>query len=316
MNSAQRFVGIDIAKAELEVGWLPEGRLLQFPHDASGLENLVKRLQRLRPRLIVLEASGGLEIPVIAALMAASLPVVPVNPRQVRDFAKALGQLAKTDALDAMVLARFGQAVQPPLRPLKDEEHRELEALVRRRRQLVNMLTSEKNRLEQALPRVRPDIREHIVWLELRLKELDRALRALIKKTPCWREKNRLMQSVPGVGPVLSSSLLAELPELGNLNRKEIASLAGVAPFNRDSGNYRGLRCIWGGRAGIRAVLFMATVAAVRYNPVLKAFYQRLRAAGKKAKVALVACMRKLLVILNTILRNGTPWVAPSLQKA
>lgn len=316
MNSKERFVGIDISKAQLEVGLLPEGQLWKVAHDQSGLESLVKRLQALSPRLIVVEASGGLETLLMAALSAVKLPVVRINPRRVRDFAKAEGLLAKTDALDAVVLAGFGQKLRPPLRPLKDEQQLELEALVRRRHQLVNMLTMEKNRLLQAAPGVVPDIREHIVWLEQRLKELDRALRTLIKKTPCWREKDELMQSVPGVGPVLSGRLLAELPELGVIDRKKIAALVGVAPFNCDSGQYRGLRRIWGGRAAIRTALYMAALSAVRCNPLLRVFYHRLRAAGKKPKVALTACMRKLLVILNTILRNGTPWTNPGPQEA
>lgn len=311
MNSSERFVGIDVCKARLEVGLLPEGETWQVPNDEGGIGELIARLGALSPALVVLEATGGLEAPAAGAMAAAGLPVVVVNPRQVRDFAKALGRLAKADAIDALVLARFGQAVRPEPRPLKEGQAQELEALLTRRRQLVEMLTAEKNRLGVAIrKRVRTDIQRHISWLERRLKEVDSDLETSIKNTPLWRDKDAIIRSVPGAGRVLSVTLLAELPELGELNRRQIAALAGLAPFNCDSGSFRGQRRIWGGRAKVRKVLYMATVAALRCNPVIKAFHRRLLDAGKKPKVAITACMRKLLTILNTMIHNRTLWNA------
>jgi transposase len=277
-------------------------------NDARGIALLIERLERMSVTLIVLEASGGLQMPVVGALAAADLPVVAVNPRQARDFAKATGKLAKSDSIDAHLLAQFAQAVRPPVRALKDVQTQELQALLGRRRQLLDMHTAEHNRLGSASRRVAKDIRAHLLWLEQRLKDLDQELTRAIQESPVWREQDDLLQGVPGVGPGLSRSLIAELPELGTLNRRKIAALTGVAPFNCDSGKFRGKRRIWGGRASLRAALYMATFNAVRCNPLIQPFYQRLIAAGKEHKVAMVACMRKLLTILNAMVRNHTPW--------
>ena len=249
-----------------------------------------------------------MEMPLTGALMAAQLSTVVVNPRQVREFARATGRLAKTDALDAQVLAQFGEAVKPELRPLPDAATQELSALLMRRRQLVEMLTAEKNRLGTAASSACPDIQDHIRWLEHRLSDLDGQLAQAIRSSPSWRERDNLLKSTPGVGPVLSTTLLAELPELGSLSRKEIAALVGVAPLNRDSGTLRGRRTVWGGRSQVRAALYMAALVATRFNPVIRAFYQRLQAAGKPNKLALTACMRKLLTILNAMMRHQIPW--------
>lgn len=308
MDDTECFIGIDVAKASLDVAVQPEGKAWSCPNDEAEFKDLVKQLRPRKPTLIVLEATGGLEIPVVAALASAGLPVVVINPRQVRDFAKATGQLAKTDRIDARVLARFAKAVRPAIRPLKDAKTRELDALLTRRRQLTDMLTAEKNRLSSAPKPVRKDIKNHIAWLEKRLRDVNNGLNSAIKDSPIWREHDEILQSTPGVGPVLSVTLLAELPELGKLNRRQIAALAGVAPFNRDSGRFRGKRSIWGGRAEIRSVLYMSTLTAVRCNPVIRAFYQRLIGSGKKHKVAMTACMRKLLTILNIMIKNQTSW--------
>jgi transposase len=311
------YIGIDVAKATLDVAAEPPATFVAetIPHDVAGVDALVVRLRALGESLalVVLEATGGLEAPLVAALVAAGVPVVQVNPRQVRDFARATGRLAKTDALDAQVLARFGATVRPPVRALPDEDARALEALLTRRRQLVEMLTAEKNRLGAALAtgapsRVRTQLREHIRWLEARVARSDGDLRDHLRSSPVWRAKDDLLRSVPGVGPVVSATLLATLPELGTLGRKQLAALVGVAPHNRDSGAFRGRRVVWGGRSATRAALYMATLVASRYNPVIRATYARLVAAGKPKKVALVACMRKLLTILNAILRDTTPW--------
>ena len=307
-NSAEQFVGIDVSKETLDVATSPEHEHWVVSHDTRGMAVLVKRLERITPALIVLEATGGLEVPVAAALAAVKLPVVVVNPRQTRDFAKATGKLAKSDSIDAHLLAQFAQAVRPPLRPLKDAQTQELEALLGRRRQLLDMHTAEHNRLGSASRGVAKDIQAHLLWLEKRLKDLDKELAQAIHDSPVWREQDDLLQGVPGVGPGLSRSLIAELPELGTLDRRSIAALAGLAPFNCDSGKFRGKRRIWGGRAALRAALYMATFNAVRCNPVLRLFYQRLTAAGKEHKVAMVACMRKLLTILNAMVKNHTPW--------
>ena len=302
------FVGIDVSKDRLDVALRPTSDRWALANDAPGLATLVARLQGLAPTLIVLEATGGLAVPLTGALAAAGLPVVVVNPRQVRDFAKATGKLAKTDALDAAVLAQFAEAVRPALRPLPDAATQALSALLARRRQLIEMLTAEKNRLGSALPPVRPGIRAHIGWLERRLADLDADLAQAIRESPVWREKDDLLQSAPGVGPVLARTLLASLPELGTLTRQQIAALVGVAPLNRDSGAWRGKRRVWGGRAHVRAALYMSALVATRFNPALRAFYQRLCAAGKAKKVALTACMRKLLTILNAMLKSRTRW--------
>jgi len=311
MDEMRRFVGIDVAKAALDVFLGCAGTAFTVANDEVGIRDLVKQL--MPADFVILEATGGLETPVASALAAAGIAVAIVNPRQVRDFARATGRLAKTDRLDAEVLAHFGEAVRPAARPLADEQAQALEALVTRRRQLVEMLTAEKNRRARAPKVLHRNIDEHIRWLEKRLSMFDDELGELIRNTPLWRERDELLRSVPGVGKVLSSTLLAQLPELGMLNRKQIAALAGLAPFNRDSGSMRGSRCIWGGRAQVRRVLYMATVAGVRSNPTIKTFYLRLRANGKHAKPALIACMRKFLVILNAMLHHKTHWQTPAL---
>lgn len=319
----QPYVGIDVAKASLDVGirlTSPDGKrtveIWGASNDEIGVAIVVSRLKALAPGLIVLEATGGLELPLVAALAAVGLPVVVVNPRQVRDFAKAIGRLAKTDAIDAGVLAHFAEAVRPEPRPLPNEKAQALEALLARRRQVVEMLTAEKNRLGSAPKSIRERIREHIGWLQQELVDLDGCLDQAIRESPLWREQEALLQSMPGVGPVLSRTLLAELPELGTLDRQHIAGLVGVAPLNCDSGRMRGKRHIWGGRAQVRAVLYMATLRATRCNPVIQAFYQRLLDAGKLKKVALVACMRKLLTVLNAMVKHQTTWQQPELQSA
>jgi len=301
----KRFVGVDVAKASLTVVVRPELSSFVFPNTPSGRKKLAETLQKLSPSLVVLEATGGWEREVVETLAEAGLPVRVVNPRQVRDFAKALGKLAKTDRIDAAILAHFAEATQPEPRPLPDEETRELRDLLTRRKQLQDMLTAEKNRLRRAPSSLRPDIEEHIRWLEEKLKELERKIE---EKTATFGERMQILMSVPGVGLLTSAVLLGYLPELGKLSGKEIAALAGVAPFNRDSGEHRGKRAVWGGRKEVRAALYMATVAAVRWNPTLRGFYQRLLGAGKPVKVALVACMRKLLVILNAMVKRGTTW--------
>ena len=301
-------VGIDVAKDWLDVAERPGEAAWRVPNDENEITALVERLAEREPAVVVLEATGGLEYPLAAALAAAHLPVVVVNPRQVRDFARATGRLAKTDAIDAQVLAQFGEAVEPQPRPLPDQTHQEFTALVMRRRQLVEMLTAEKNRLRSAARSVRRDIEQHIRWLERRLGDLDSDLGKAIQSSPLWRDRDDLLQSTPGIGPVASATLLAQLPELGRLNHKEIAALVGVAPLNCDSGTLRGRRRIWGGRAQVRAVLYMATLVASRHNPAVKAFYERLVAAGKPKKVALTACMRKLLTTLNAMVRDHAHW--------
>jgi transposase len=308
MKRPECFVGIDVCKKTLEVAARPEGTRWTAVNDEKGIGELADRLRLMQPTMVVLEATGGLEIPLVAALAQAKLPVVVVNPRQVRDFAKATGKLAKTDAIDATVIAHFGDAVRPEIRPIKDEQAQELSALLARRRQLVDMLTAEKNRLHTARKRIRKDIQAHIAWLEKRLKEVNGDLSKSIKEIPAWRQKDEILQSTPGVGPVLSVTLLAGLPELGSLNRREVAHLVGVAPLNRDSGQHQGKRCVWGGREEVRSVLYMSTLSAVRCNPVICAFYKRLMGAGKAHKVAMTACMRKLLVILNTMVKTGAAW--------
>jgi len=307
MTSAQVFVGIDVSKAQLDIALRPEGRFAASNDDA-GFAQVIERLRAVPSALVVLEATGGLELPLTGALAAAGVPVVVVNPRHVRDFAKATGKLAKTDALDAQMLAYFAEVMRPGARPLPDEQTQMLAAILIRRRQLVEMLTAEKNRLASARKPVRKSLRAHIAWLERELSHTDSDLAHVIRESPVWREKEELLQSTPGVGPVVTTTLLANLPELGTLTAKQIAALVGVAPFNRDSGTLRGKRTVWGGRAQVRAVLYMGTLVATRFNPVIHAFYHRLCAAGKAKKVALTACMRKLLIILNAMLKHRTPW--------
>lgn len=301
------FVGIDVSQTCLDIATRP-GTSYSLTHDESAIATLVEQLRVLSPTLIVLEATGGMEIPLTSALATAGLPVVVVNPRQVRDFAKASGRLAKTDALDAQMLAQFAEMLRPQPRPLPDAETRALAALLTRRRQLVEMLTAEKNRLLSAASPIRTRVRAHIAWLKRELEHTNTELSEAIRQSPVWREKDDLLQSVPGVGPVLTSTLLASLPELGTLTHKQIAALVGVAPLNRDSGTLRGKRTVWGGRAQVRAVLYMGAIVAARFNPVIRAFYHRLQRAGKAKKVALTACMRKLLTILNAMLKHRTPW--------
>ena len=299
-----------IRAKEVDVAVRPTGQRWTNSNDEPGIRELVSRLKALEPAMVVLEASGGLELASVAALATASLPVVIVNPRQVRDFARATGTLAKTDALDAAVLAHFADAVRPAVRPLRDAETQVLNSLVARRHQLIDILVAEKNRLGTAISAVRPRIEAHIAWLEQELNDVDEGLRQTLRSSPVWREKDDILRTVPGVGEQLSLTLLAHLPELGTLNRRQIAALVGVAPFNRDSGTMRGKRRVWGGRSRVRAVLYMGTLAASRFNPVIRDYYQRLLAAGKPKKVALVACMRKLLVILNAMLKQRSPWRA------
>jgi transposase len=301
-------VGIDVSKNALDVAIVPTGERQQYPNSEPGISALVARLVAVAPDVIVLEATGGYETEAVTALGLAGLPVALVNPRQVRDFARAMGRLAKTDALDAAVLAAFGARVQPTPRALPDAAQQALAALVTRRRQLVEMLTTERLRLPLAHGRVRQDLRAHIRWLEQRLSDTETALREAVRQSPLWRATDDLLRTVPGVGPTTASSLIAELPELGRLTRHQLAALVGIAPFNCDSGQRRGQRTIWGGRATVRASLYMATLVATRHNPTIRVFYQRLRAAGKPAKVALVAAMRKLLTILNAMVKAQRPW--------
>jgi len=308
MERESIFVGIDVAKDRLDIAVRPTGDEWSDSNTDAGIVQVVARLEELGPELVVLEATGGLELAVVAALGTAGLPVVVVNPRQVRDFAKATGKLAKTDAIDARVLAHFAEAVRPAVRPLPNTQAQALERLLTRRRQVVGMLTTERNRFRTARKPVRERLQAHIKYLEQELEDLDTDLRDSIHSSPIWRERDNLLQSVPGVGKVLSLTLLAALPELGTLDRRQVAALVGVAPLNRDSGTMRGKRTIWGGRAKVRASLYMATLVATRHNPVIQAFYERLCAAGKAKKVALTACMRKLLTILNAMLKHRTPW--------
>ncbi|MFQ5451429.1 MAG: IS110 family transposase [Nitrospinaceae bacterium] len=308
MNTTEHFIGIDVSKQQLDIAAYPGKECWSVANTPKGITALLDRLNTHLPDLIVAEATGGWEIPLASTLYSAGLRIVVVNPRQVRDFAKATGKLAKTDRIDAGVLAQFAACVRPGIRPRKNTETQELTALVNRRRQLIDMIQAEKTRLTQALKPVRKEVKAHVKWLEKRLKSIDGELSRKIKETPAWREKDNIIQSIPGAGPVLSSSLLAGLPELGNLNRKQIAALIGVAPFNRDSGLFRGRRAIWGGRAHVRSVLYMATLVAIQHNPIIGNFNQRLRDKGKKPKVAITACMRKLLTILNTMIKTNTLW--------
>jgi len=312
METAAVFVGIDVAQARLDIAVRPSGEQWTSPHDEAGIAALVTRLQALGPTLVVLEATGGRELALAGALAAAQVPTAIVNPRQVRDFAKAIGQLAKTDALDAQVLARFAEVIRPEPRALPDAQAQELAAVLTRRRQVVAMLTAEQQRLSTTLPAVRPRVDTHVRWLRQELRALDAELQERIRTSPLWCEQAALLRTVPGVGPVLALTLLAHLPELGTLDRKPLAALVGLAPRPADSGTRRGRRVIWGGRAQVRATLYMSTLAAVQHNPVLRRFYEHLLATGKPKKLALVACMHKLLLILNAVLRHRTPWQPPA----
>jgi len=301
------FVGIDVSQASLDIAVRPTAETWQVSNDEAGITTLVTQLQALAPTLIVLEATGGYHGPVTAALATASLPVVVVNPRQVRAFAQAVGILAKTDRIDARVIAHFADAVRPTPRPLPDAETQELRALVLRR-EVIAMLTAERNRLGTAPARIQPAIQQHIAWLEGQLAALNDDLTATIERSAVWQAKADVLRSIPGVGPVLSRTMLAQVPELGTVGHKQVAALIGVAPFNRDSGTLRGRRTVYGGRGEVRAVLYMGTLVATKHNPVIKAFYTRLLAAGKCKKAALTACMHKLLTIMNAMVRDLTPW--------
>lgn len=307
------FIGIDVSKAELVIASRPEREPWTCANDERGVRELVGRLQALAPTLVVLEATGGYETLAVGALSASGLPVVVANPRQVRDFAKATGQLAKTDRIDAGVLALFAERVRPTPRPLADEATRQLEAVLTRRRQLLEMLVAERNRLtlDRGPRSVKLSLKKHIAYLERELATTNTELEQLVQESPVWRARDELLQTTPGVGPVLSQTLLAELPELGCLDRRAIAKLVGLAPLNQDSGIWRGRRKIHGGRTSVRTACYMATLVATRWNPIIRAFYQRLIQAGKPKKLALMACARKLLTILNEMVRTNRPWAAP-----
>ncbi len=304
----QVFVGIDVGKDVLFVAVRPLGMNLEIANREDGIADLVKRLRFLRPTLVVMEATAGYETPVAVAIYRAGIPVVVSNPRLVRSFARATGRLAKTDKIDAGVIAHFAELIRPEPRRMEDPDEERLGRLVKRRKQLLRMIVMEKNRVAKGVPEVRKEIQKHLDWLVKDLERIDQALNDFIQSSPIWSAKNDLLQSVPGIGKVGAQAIISDLPELGKLNRKQIAFLVGVAPLNRDSGNFKGRRSIWGGRAHIRTVLYMVAVVASRFNPVIKEFYERLCKAGKPKKVALTACIRRLLAILNAMMRNGTRW--------
>lgn len=307
-KAAEVFVGMDVSKVWLDVAVHEQKETERVSNDDVGITGLVRRLKKLKPTLIVLEPTGGFEMLVVAELSQAGLPVAMVNAKRVRDFAKATGQIAKTDKLDARVLAHFAAAIRPKVRSLRSEEEEQLSALLTRRRQILDMLTVEKNRRVTVRAKMRSDLEAHIHWLSNNLKDLDEEIEDFVKGSPLWKEKDALLQSVPGVGPVTSATMLGRLPELGLLNRQEIAALVGVAPVNKDSGRKQGKRRIYGGRGDVRSVLYMAALSAKKHNPFIRTFYERLIQHGKEKKVALTACMRKLLVILNAMLRTHLPW--------
>lgn len=302
------YVGVDVSKTRLDVAVRPTGEQWSEDNSLAGIQRLVARLVALRPTLVGMEATGGLEMSLAAALGVADLGVAIINPRQIRDFAKSLGRLAKTDRLDASVIAHFAEAVRPEARKLPKEEAQRMQAVLARRRQLIDMLVMEKNRVHLTRAELRPKLKEHIDWLAAELERIDQQLQEAIQASPLWRAKDDLLCSTPGVGSVTSNTLIIDVPELGQLNRKQIAALIGLAPYNRDSGQLRGQRSIWGGRGRVRHTLYMAALSARRCNPVIREFYERLIGAGKPPKVALVACMRKLLTILNAMIRSGKPW--------
>jgi transposase len=308
LKSTPVFVGVDVSKARLDVAVTGSDETWSVSNTSDGIAQLVERLRLIGPALVVMEATGGFEVPAAAALAAAEIPVVIANPRQVRDFARSTGQLAKTDKIDAQILALFAERVRPQVRTLPDEEARALDAIVGRRRQIIDMITAEKNRLGFAQPAVKKSIEKHVRWLERQLSDVDSDLDGRIRKSPVWQAKSDLLRDVPGVGPNLARTLIAELPELGQLSHKQIAALVGVAPLARDSGLFRGRRMVWGGRASVRSALYMSILSATKWNPVIRPFYLRLRAQGKPPKVAMVACMRKLLTILNAMVRDGQEW--------
>jgi len=315
MSKIESFVGIDVSKSELQMAIRPKGKPMSFANTEDGIALLIDCLKPLCPRLVVLEATGGLEISVVNALAVKELPVVVVNARQIRDFAKATGRLAKTDRIDAEVIAQFAEALRPPLRPLKDEQTQRLHALNTRRQQLVAMTRSEENRLSSAPKWTQKEIQTHLKWLKKALEKMDRDISDLIKGSPIWREKNAILRSFKGIGPVTSATLLAALPELGTIGSKPLSALIGVAPLNRDSGQLRGKRTVWGGRDNVRSVLYMASMVAIRFNPVISAFYTRLRESGKPHKVAITACMHKIIIILNSMIKNQRYWHAPLSEK-
>jgi transposase len=308
MGVKEPYVGIDISKDFLDIATHPRLKSISLANNDAGISEAVTYLKKITPVLVVMEATGGFEMPLAAALGTAMIPVAVVNPRQIRDYARSMGKLAKTDTLDAQVMADFAAAVHPEPRPLSDDQTQELKDILTRRSQLIEMITAEKNRLSRARRPVSDHIKAHIAWLEQELDGMNSDLKRFIQESPFWRESDNLLQSVPGVGPILSSTLLAELPELGKLDRKKIAALVGVAPLNRDSGKFRGRRSVWGGRSKVRAALYMSTLVATKRNFVIKGFYERLVAAGKAKKAAIIACMHKLLTILNAMMKHQTPW--------
>ena len=313
-DATEVFVGIDISKAHLDIAIHGQAESWRVPNSDEGIASLVQQLQGRAPTLIVLEATGGFELRLVAELQVARLPTVVTNPRRARQFARSTGKLAKTDKLDAQLLAHLGAALRPEPRPLPSEQEEQLTALLTRRRQLLDMITVEKNRLMTVRPSMRADIQEHLAWLKEKLAKLDEEIDQFVQGSPLWQARDEVLQSVPGIGRITASTMLAMLPDLGTLNRQEIAALVGVAPVNRDSGRKRGRRHILGGRAPVRTVLYMAALSAKRHNPTIRAFYERLLERGKEKKVALVACMRKLLVILNAMLRTNQAWHAPTVQ--
>lgn len=308
-NITEVFVGIDVSKATLDIALDTGEPGFQITYDGKNVDQLIKRLHKANPTLIVIEATGGLEVQVASAMAAKELPVSVVNPRQVRDFAKATGRLAKTDKVDAEVLAAFAKAIRPQIRPIKDEDTRALDDLVDRRRQLIAMRVQETQRLGTASTKVmQKSLKEHIKWLDRRIAGVDNDLNCQLRESDVWRAKEDLLKSIPGIGAVAVMTMLAKCPELGTLSRREIAALVGVAPMANDSGKHRGKRFIWGGRAEVRAVLYMAALSAIRYNQPIKRFAERLKSAGKPAKVVIVACMRKLLTMMNAMVKNNSPW--------
>lgn len=310
------FIGIDVSKATLDVAVIPSNEEASVANNEAGCRDLVVMFRSIKPKLIVLEATGGLQNQIAAMLIAEGLPVAIINPRQLRNFARATGKLAKTDRIDAKTIARFGEAIKPEPRPFKNDDDQELTALITRRRQIIDMITAEKNRLGSSHVSVKKDIKETISWLEKRLAEIDKDLSKTISQNKVWKEKAELLTTCKGLGPVVSTTLISSLPELGTLDRHKITALVGVCPFNRDSGKMRGKRTIFGGRAAVRAMLYMATLSAIRSNPAIKDFYDRLTKAGKVRKVAMVACMRKLLTVLNAMLKKMVPWDPNFMQHA
>lgn len=308
MKKEELFVGIDISKKAMDIAIFPDGNLRSLKNDGEGIKTLVKDMKCRKPETIVLESTGGMELRAAYALAGAKLPVTVINPRQVRDFAKAKGILAKTDAIDAKVLALYAKVIRPEIRPLKDKQTREVSELLTRRNQFLVMVVSEKNRLDLAPKSVKPSLKSHIKWMEKEILKLNGKLEKAMEEDDEIRKKSAILSSMPGVGPRLSQAIIGYLPELGSLNRKKVAALVGVAPFNRDSGGKKGKRFVWGGRERLRKILYMATLASTKWNPVIKEFYERLIKNGKPAKVALTACMRKLLVILNAMVKTGKCW--------